>query len=144
MMQMEEEKTPGIDGFPKEFWETFWTHMAPDLIDFYNQVWETGQRDELVGQEVLTLLFKKGNNMDIRNYRPITLLKVVYKILAKALANRLIPVLDDIIHLTQTGFIKGHRIHDNILLVNELLKLTRKDKQNATVVYIDFEKTYVM
>ncbi|GBG80831.1 hypothetical protein CBR_g31387 [Chara braunii] len=142
MEQMENEKTPGVDGLPKEFWETFWPQMASDLMDYYNSVWETGNMGEVVGKGVLTLLHKKGDMMDIRNYRPITLLTVVYKMLAKALANRLIPVLDQIIHPTQTGFVKSRRIQDNILLVNELLKLTRQDKQNLAVVFIDFEKAY--
>ncbi|GBG60615.1 hypothetical protein CBR_g8636 [Chara braunii] len=142
LMQMDEEKTPGLDGFPKEFWETMWPLLSDDLMSFYNEVWESGDLGELAGQGVLSLIHKKSDKMNIRNYRPITLLTVVYKMLSKALANRLIDVIEGLIHPAQTGFLRNRNIQENILLINQMISLAQQSRSNAAFIFIDFEKAY--
>lgn len=57
-------------------------------------------------------LYKKGDHMDISNYRPITVLNTDYKIMTKALSSRLGVVAPHIIYLAQAGFMKGRCIED--------------------------------
>ena len=75
---------PGIDGFPKELYVAYWKDVGPLLLRMFNQF-----MDGLVPGSFLTaatvLLFKKGDKDEIGNYRPISLLGVDYKILAKVL-----------------------------------------------------------
>ena len=67
-------------------------------------------------QGVITLLYKgKGARSSLDNYRPITLLNSDYKLLAKALATRLGPALQHVIDPTQTAFVPGRWIGDNVL-----------------------------
>ena len=61
----------------------------------------------------MSLIFKKGNRLNIKNYRPISLANVDYKMLAFLLANRLQSVLDKLISHDQTGYIKGRFINSN-------------------------------
>ena len=57
---------------------------------------------------VITLLHKKGKDEhDIKNWRPVSLLNVDYKIMTKALARRLEKVIESLIHSNQSGFKKG-------------------------------------
>ncbi len=63
---------------------------------------------------VITLVFKKGNKLDLENYRPISLLNTDYKILTKVLANRMKRVIGDIIQTTQSYSVPGRDIADTI------------------------------
>ena len=89
MSSLATNKSPGIDGLPVEFYRRFWTLVADDLMDVYREVLSSGR----LGASQLTgdiHLFKKGDRCDLRNWRPITLPTTDYKILAKALATRLL------------------------------------------------------
>jgi hypothetical protein len=78
----------------------------------------------------------------IKQYRPIALIKVIFKLVAKAYATRLSPVAHRIVSQTQTAFIKGRFIHDGALALHEILhEITSKNMQ-AIVLKLDFEKAY--
>ena len=65
----------------------------------------------------VTLLPKKGDQTLLRNKRPIVLLDIIYKIVAKVLAKRVTNVVDKLVGRDQTGFIKGRNIGENIRLI---------------------------
>ena len=65
---------------------------------------------------LITLLYKKGDRDDPRNYRPITLLNTDYKILTKVLVSRLKKVMDEFVSAPQTGFVPKRQITENTLL----------------------------
>ena len=62
-----------------------------------------------------------GQLQELRHWRPITLLNVIYKILVKTLARRLQPHLSELIHESQTGFMQERSIFDNIILFWEMV-----------------------
>ena len=81
-------KTPGYDGLPIEFYIVFWPDVCDMLIDSYNFSLQNGLMSLSQRNGVITLIPKKDKDpLCIKNYRPITLLTVDYKILAKCLAN---------------------------------------------------------
>ena len=97
-----------------------------------------GQRRGLI-----TLIPKKDKNrIFLKNWRPITLLNSDYKILAKALANRLCTFLPDIISEDQTGYIKGRFIGCNIRLVEDIMQYVELNKLPGIILTIDFEKAF--
>jgi hypothetical protein len=63
---------------------------------------------------IIKVIHKKRDLQDIRNYRPITLLNVDYKILMKVMAEKLNPILGKVIRPQQNGFIRGKSIRNNI------------------------------
>ena len=69
-------------------------------------------------------LIPKGESylVELTNWRPITLLNVDYKILAKALAKRIELKLPKLIHSDQTGFVKGRFIGQNVRLLNDIME----------------------
>ncbi|KAK3539859.1 hypothetical protein QTP70_014508, partial [Hemibagrus guttatus] len=87
-------KAPGIDGLPVEFYKFFWKELGEDLLE----VLEESCRERCLPlssrRAVITLLPKKGDLQDIKNWRPVSLLCTDYKVMSEALANRLRDIMD--------------------------------------------------
>ena len=102
-------RTPGTDGLPAEFYLTFWNDIKKYLLHSIHKTYEEGTLTTSQKQGIITLLPKKDRiNTLLKNWRPLTLLNQDYKLAAKVIANRIKGVLEDIIHNDQTGFIKIH------------------------------------
>ena len=95
-------------------------------------------------RQCLIACISKGNKPRIflKNWRPISLLSCVYKILSSSAANRLKGVLDKLISRTQTGFISGRYIRENIRLIYDLLHYTEKENIPGLIMLVDFEKAF--
>ena len=92
---------------------------------------------------VITLLPKKDkDHLLIKNYRPITLLTVDYKILAKCLANRIKRFMNDLIHPDQSGFLKGRNIGNNVRLIFDIIEYTQTNEIPGAIVLLDIEKAF--
>ena len=134
-------KTPGDDGFTKEFYEAFFDLIGSALSDSLNAGFGTLSISQRRG--VISLIPKDENNLTTSsNWRPITLLNVDYKILAKVTAKRIEPVFPILIHPDQTGFIKGRFIGQNIRLLNDLMEFKDDQKVPGILLFIDFEKAF--
>ena len=113
--------SPGIDGLTMNFYKHFWPLLGNKLTLVYNYAFRSGQVSVSQRRGVISLLFKKGDRTLLKNWRPITLLTTDYKILTKALANRLQQVISLIVHTDQTASIKGRMrlLHDAITCAND-------------------------
>ena len=80
--------------------------------------------------------------MVLSNWRPITLLNVDYKILARAIAKRIEPKLPKLVHSDQTGFVKGRYIGRNRRLLNDQMEFTESNKLPGMLLFIDFERAF--
>ena len=90
----------------------------------------------------IVLLPKKSLTKKISNFRPISLITSLYKIIAKVLSWHLRGVLHETIHSTQGAFVQGRQILDAILIANEIVDEKRRSGQEGIVFKIDFEKAY--
>jgi len=87
----------------------------------------------------VTLIAKVSSPMD---FRPISLLGCLYKLLAKVMARRLASVMNSIISPVQSAFLKGRHLVDGVLVINELVDYAKKEKKECLIFKVDFEKAY--
>jgi hypothetical protein len=92
------DKSPGDDSISSEFYQLFWYLIGDDFVSVVKDIFRNKRLCESQYRGIITFLFKKGEREDIRNWRPITLLNVDYKIISKILAERLKKVLPKIIN----------------------------------------------
>ncbi|KAK3566556.1 hypothetical protein QTP86_000617 [Hemibagrus guttatus] len=111
MLSLETGVAPGGDGLPAEWYRTFWPVVGPDLLAVYREAVRCRALplSALVGH--ITLLHKKGERTELANWRPITLLMVDYKILAKLMVLRLREVMARVVHPDQTCGVPGWMWH---------------------------------
>ncbi len=136
-------KSPGSDGYTSEFYKFFWRDLAPFLIRSANHAYEAEKLSITQRQGTLICLPKPGKPKEfLKNWRPISLLNVDYKIISAVIANRLKKVLNSIVSETQKGFIKGRYIGECTRLVHDIIENTRKKDIAGMILLIDFEKAF--
>jgi hypothetical protein len=101
-----------------------------------------GRGEDLFDMGVLSLIPKVSGANDIRQFRPIALINVIFKFVAKAYAIRLSPIAHRTISLTQSAFIRGRHIHEGILALQEIIHETKSKKLRGVFLKLDFEKAY--
>ncbi|KAI3369188.1 hypothetical protein L3Q82_026138, partial [Scortum barcoo] len=89
LMSLKSGKAPGIDGLPVDFYKSFWSVLGEDLLEVFNDCLERGRLPLSCRRAVITLLPKKGDLQELKNWRPVSLLCTDYKIMSKVLASRL-------------------------------------------------------
>ena len=115
LKQLPRNKTPGDDGLSVELYLALWDLLSQPFYNAILQVYEEGIYYESARRGVLNLIPKPGkDSRKLDNLRPITLLNVDYKIMEKAIANKMMPALEEIINSDQKGFMQGRRISVNI------------------------------
>ena len=140
---MKSGKSPGTCGLTSEWYKFFWIDIKNILLDSINYNLRTGRLSIEQRRGILTLIPKKDKDrLFLKNWRPLTLLNTDYKIIAKALANRLTKVLPFIIEDDQTGYISGRSISCNIRLIEDILYHTNKLNIAGIILTIDFEKAF--
>jgi PIN domain nuclease of toxin-antitoxin system len=88
----------------------------------------------------IALLPKKDGAEEVSDYRPISLIHAIAKIVAKLLANRLGPHMDELVSNAQSAFIKKRSIHDNFLYVKNLATRFHKNKTPALLFKLDIRR----
>jgi len=135
-------KSPGPDHLPAELYKDFEHLVAQPLLDTFTEAHDKGSLVEALRQGDVTLHYKKGDPREIRNYRPITLLNVDYKILAHVLVKRLKTVMDDIISKEQLGFVPGREISESTLFLKLVQAKLEEDDLEGIIVACDWEKAF--
>uniref|UniRef100_A0A0V0HBD2 Putative ovule protein n=1 Tax=Solanum chacoense TaxID=4108 RepID=A0A0V0HBD2_SOLCH len=110
------EKAPGPDGFPMIFFETFWEVLKKDIINTLSHFHSNQNFEKSFNATFIALIPKKAGASELKDYRPISLIGGVYKIIAKLLAERLKRVVSKLVNKNQMAFIKGRQIMDAALI----------------------------
>ena len=140
---MKNNKTPGSDGIPIDFYKVFWTILKEPFYDMMVYTYDEQQLHTTAREGILNLIPKSNKDTRlIKNLRPITLLNTDYKIIEKAIANKMIPALTDIIHKDQRGFMKDRRISVNIRKLLDIMQQTEAEDMEAVVLSLDFVKCF--
>jgi exonuclease III len=143
LKNMKNNKSPGSDGFTVEFYKFFIRDIGDFLLRSINCSFDKGQMSVTQRQGIITCIPKEGKERQLlKNWRPISLLNVAYKIASACISNRLKKVLPNIIHESQTGFLKGRYIGNNVRLLYDTIVYTEKQNIPGMLLSIDFEKAF--
>ena len=143
LKNMKNNKSPGSSGFTVEFFKFFWKDLGIFLVNSINYGFDRNEMSTTQKEGIITCI-PKGNKSKkiIKNWRPISLLNVSYKIASSCIATRIKKVLPLIIDFDQSGFMAGRFSSDNIRLLYDVLFLSRELKKPGLLLLIDFEKAF--
>ncbi|GKC67027.1 RNA-directed DNA polymerase, eukaryota [Tanacetum coccineum] len=137
-----ENKSPGPDGFTFEFFRHFWDLIGSDLCAAVNCFFDSGSFPRGCNSSFIALIPKVMDAKFVTDFRPISLIGSVYKVVTKILANRLSMVISDLISNTQSAFVKNRQILDGPFILNEALAWCKRKKKQALMFKVDFAKAY--
>jgi hypothetical protein len=135
-------KSPGPDGFNFEFFRGCWEVVRVDLMTIFKEFHVNAKMPRGLLSYFITLIPKVPNPHSINEFRPISLIGSLYKIVAKVLATRLGLVMDKLISKNQSAFIKGRLLVDGVLVINEVVDLAKRSNVKCMIFKVDFEKAY--
>ncbi|GAB2285164.1 hypothetical protein Dimus_039696 [Dionaea muscipula] len=137
------DKTPGVDGYSSLFFIKAWDVVGEDLCEAIFDFFKTGKLLKQVNAEIIHLIAKIKNPSMASDFRPIACCSTIYKIISKMLYSRLMGVLPHLVDVSQSAFVGGRSIVNNILLCQELMVgYNRKVISPRCLAKIDLKKAY--
>ena len=143
LKRMANNSSPGNDGFTVEFFKFFWNDIGTLLVRSINYAYVKGELSITQKQGVITCI-PKGNKDKayLKNWRPISLLNVAYKIASSSIAYRIKNKISTVINEDQTGFLPGRLMATNIRLLYDILFYTEKYNMPGLLLLIDFAAAF--
>ncbi|KAL8108545.1 hypothetical protein AgCh_024855 [Apium graveolens] len=144
LFNMHPDKSPGPDGLSPGFYQKYWSIVGNYIIKLVQEFFTTGVLlDQLTDTNIVSMP-KKQHPSRIADLRLISLCNVTYKIISKVLANRFTCVVNILISETQSAFIPGHLIMDNIMIAYMMHYMKRKTSGNKgwMALKLDMSKAY--
>lgn len=130
-------KAPGPDGFTMGFFIKCWEVLKQDIMGVFQNFHSHAFFERSFNATYIALIPKKKGAKELKDYMPISPIGIIYKIIAKVLAERLKKVMEKLIQMT---FIKGRQIMDAILTANEAVD--SRQTQKKPVVLCKLDKAY--
>uniref|UniRef100_A0A670K591 Reverse transcriptase domain-containing protein n=1 Tax=Podarcis muralis TaxID=64176 RepID=A0A670K591_PODMU len=137
-------KAPGPDGFTSRYYKEMESVLLNPLQEVMNNILKEREIPETWKEALITLIPKQDTDLkQIKNYRPISLLNIDYKIFAGVLARRLKVILVNSIHRDQAGFLPGRQMKDNLRnIINIIEYLTERCDKQGLLLFVDAEKAF--
>ncbi|CAL1358445.1 unnamed protein product [Linum trigynum] len=137
-------KAPGKDGYQPIFYKRCWDTVGDSLVNLVEECFREPELISQVNETLFVLIPKKEAPESFLQFRPIGLSNVAYKTLAKCLVNRIKPLMGNLVHPTQTSFVPGRHISDNIIIVQEVVHSMglKKGRKGQMALKIDLTKAY--
>ena len=142
LVGMMNNKCPSVSGFSKEFLLHFWPELGDMVVRYVNEAKDKGVLFSTQRRGVITLMPKKGDQRFLKNKRAICLLDIIYKTVAKVLANRLMLVIGRLVAPDQTGSIRGRFIGTNLRTISDVIHYCNSDRVEGILMALDFRNAF--
>lgn len=145
LAQMCPTKAPGPDGFPAVFFQKHWKTVSEGVLATCMHILNDRASITHLNHTLIALIPKVKKPRKVTEYRPISLCNVIYRIVAKTIANRLKQILHSIIATTPSAFVPNRLITDNIIIGYEYLHKIRSYKsknEGLVALKLDISKAY--
>ena len=134
---------PGTSGFTNEFFKFFWIDLKLFIVNALNFGYEKGSLSVTQRLGIITLIPKGDKDKKfLKNWRPLTLLNALYKLVSGCIAERIKPHLNSIIHGDQKGFVSERYIGESIRTTYDIIQWAKDNNKTGVILLIDFEKAY--
>lgn len=137
LKSLSKNKSPGIDGLTTEFYTCFWDLIKETFQLVFSEVVERGVMPRSTAKSVTTLVPKKGDLLDIDNWRAISVLNTDYKIFTKALSLRLSSIIGKVIGPDQSFTVPGRSIFDSLHIHRDVIHIANKFNLQLAVLSLD-------
>ena len=142
LLGMTRRRAPGTDGLPMEFCVRFWKVLGQDLVDVLNTCYASASLSLSQRRRVIFLVFKRGDRPDARNWRPISLLNVDYKLASRVLAGRFLKVIHLVVSKDHTFGVPGRFIGENVALLRDVADYATLSNVPTAVLSLDQENAF--
>ncbi|KAG7551859.1 Endonuclease/exonuclease/phosphatase superfamily [Arabidopsis thaliana x Arabidopsis arenosa] len=136
-------KASGPDGYPVEFFTNSWSVVGAEVISAVSEFFTSGKLLKQWNATTLVLIPKVQNATKVSDFRPISCLNTVYKVISKLLASRLQSFLPSVISHSQSAFLSGRLLSENVLLASEIVQgYNRSNITARAMLKVDLRKAF--
>ncbi|KAJ3700519.1 hypothetical protein LUZ61_004224 [Rhynchospora tenuis] len=142
VMKLANNKACGPDGYPNEFFKEHWMLVKQELLSIFEHLFNQSLDLQDLNLAHIVVLPKVEGAQLMSEFRPISILNYVPKLISKVLATRLQPFLPSLISSSQTGFIRGRMISENFIVAREMVNHLRSQNRPSVLLKLDFHKAF--
>lgn len=140
--QLANNKASGPDGLPNEFIKVYWNEIKSDIYQLLDEFYENRLKLEEFNEANIIMIPKVDQPANTSDFRPISVLDLIPKLISKIISNRLRLLLPILISPNQTAFVHGRQISENFATTRELLHHINHIGKPAVFAKIDFKKAF--
>ena len=135
--------SPGSSGFTNEFYKFFWKDIKHFVVNAVEYAFNNNRLSVTQNLGIISIIPKgEKDKRYLNNWRPLTLLNTLYKLISGCIAERIKPVFNTLIHPDQKGFIAGRYIGEVVRTTFDIMQYAKENNLAGLLLCIDFEKAY--
>ncbi|KAJ1525858.1 hypothetical protein ONE63_009051 [Megalurothrips usitatus] len=130
-------RAPGLDGLPLELYKFFWNQIGRIFMKVIQNFQKTGKLPNSMKKIVVSPIPKKGDRTLLKNWRPIGLINVDYKIISRIYGTRMSSVISTLLTSDQSYCVPGRTIYDNLHLLRNVIRHSNTSNSQLAILSLD-------